>query len=271
MSRDYGRVATSFWTSRSMRAASENAQRLALYLLTGPHSNAIGAYLLPDAYLADDLNWSVEKVTETLSELFRTGFAQRFEDGRHIIICKFLDWNPIENPNVGKAVLKQIDLLPDDPAIEFIFNGLQQYAKHFPSGFETLRERFQKGFEQVPKTGSKQEPSRAEPVPDRTSSVEAKASTAAEAAPVESKVAAKTRSPADEAKAKLYADGKRILGANAGGMITNLLEITEGDVPKAAWMLSDAGKHDDPRSWLVTTMRARAKPGVAVYGMPGMN
>ena len=41
---------------------------LANYLVTGPHSNAIGAYLLPDAYIADDLGWTAETVTQTLSK-----------------------------------------------------------------------------------------------------------------------------------------------------------------------------------------------------------
>lgn len=141
MSRDYGRVYTAFWNSADIRSLSNMGKLLANYLITGPHSNAIGAYLLPNAYIADDLGWAPETVSETLSELFGIGFARRFEDGRHIVICKFLTWNPIENPNVGKAALKQLDQLPDDPAIQCVIDGLKLYEKHFPNGFETVSQR----------------------------------------------------------------------------------------------------------------------------------
>jgi len=63
-------------------------------------------------------------------------------DGRHIIVCDFLDWNPIENPNVGKAAMKQLAQLPNDPALVHVFNGLKQYAKQLGNGFETVCERF---------------------------------------------------------------------------------------------------------------------------------
>jgi hypothetical protein len=140
MSRDYGRVYTAFWNSQDIRSRSDKGKLLANYLVTGPHSNAIGAYLLPDAYIADDLGWSMETVRETLSELFEIGFARRFEDGRHIVICKFLQWNPIENPNVGKAAIKQLDQLPDDEAIQCVIDGLMLYEKHFPNGFGRVSE-----------------------------------------------------------------------------------------------------------------------------------
>lgn len=165
MSRDYGRVSTAFWKSEAIRSLGDRGKLLANYLITNPHSNMIGAYLLPDAYIADDLDWTVETVRTTLSELFAKGFAQRFGDGRHIVVCKFLDWNPIENSNVGKAVLKHFDQLPNDDALIHVINGLKQYAKHFPDGLETLSERLPKPFrnqeqeqEQEPEPEQDQEP-----------------------------------------------------------------------------------------------------------------
>lgn len=146
MSRDYGRVSTGFWNHPKIRRCSDQAKLLATYLVTGPHSNACGAYLLPDAYVADDLGWSMQAVSKALAELFAIGFAQRFEDGRHIVICEFLEWNPIANEKVGIGIMKQLALLPDDPAFEHIINGLKPYAKHFPNGLDTLSERLGKPF-----------------------------------------------------------------------------------------------------------------------------
>ena len=52
--RDYGKVFSTFWTSDSTRGMSDDAKVLALYLLTGPHSNIIGCFRLPDGYVSED-------------------------------------------------------------------------------------------------------------------------------------------------------------------------------------------------------------------------
>ena len=155
MARDYGRISTGFWNHPKIRGCSDQAKLLATYLVSGPHSNACGAYLLPDAYVADDMEWSSGTVSKAFAELFKIGFARRFSDGRHIVICDFLDWNPVENPNVGLAILKQVALLPEDQALSHIANGLEKYAKHFPNGFGTVLERFRN-----------MEPNRTEPLPE---------------------------------------------------------------------------------------------------------
>lgn len=157
MARDYGRVSTGFWNHPKIRKVSDRAKLLANYLMTGPHSNSVGAYLLPDAYVADDLGWSGEAVSKAFAELFEIGFAARFEDGRHVVVCDFLEWNPIENPNVAKGAMKQLDLLPDDTALFSTFNGLERYREHFKDGWETLSKRFRN-----------MEPNRTEPEPNRT-------------------------------------------------------------------------------------------------------
>jgi hypothetical protein len=155
MARDYGRISTGFWNHPKIRGCSDQAKLLATYLVSGPHSNACGAYLLPDAYVADDMGWSMATVSKAFAELFKISFARRFADGRHIVICDFLDWNPVENPNVGVAVLKQAAQLPEDDALVFIAKGLEQYAKHFPNGFGTVLEPFRNI-----------EPNRTEPLPE---------------------------------------------------------------------------------------------------------
>jgi hypothetical protein len=155
MARDYGRISTGFWNHPKIRSCGDQAKLLANYLMTGPHSNSIGAYLLPDAYVADDLGWTAQTVSKAFAELFGIGFAQRFADGRHVVVCDILEWNPIENPNVAVAAKKQLDLLPDDPALMHVFNGLKPYARHFRDGFETVAERFRNI-----------EPNRTEPEPE---------------------------------------------------------------------------------------------------------
>lgn len=142
MARDFGRIHTAFWNSASVRDLTDRGKLLASYLLTSPHSNSIGAYLLPDAYVSDDLGWSIATVKAELAALIASGFCKRLADGRHIVICKYLEWNPIENPNVGKAALRQLDHLPTDEAVLPVLEGLEACSKQFPNGFGTVFERF---------------------------------------------------------------------------------------------------------------------------------
>lgn len=142
MARDYGRISTQFWKHPDVRELSSEAKLLAGYLLTCPHSNAIGAYLLPDAYIADDLKWSQSTVSKAFAELFKMGFCERFKDGRHICIIEYLAWNPIENPNVATGAKRALDQLPDDPALIHVFNGMKRYSQHFKDGWQTVAERF---------------------------------------------------------------------------------------------------------------------------------
>jgi hypothetical protein len=112
--RDYGKVHTTFWTSSTTRSMSEDARILALYLITSPHSTIAGVFRLPDGYVCEDLQWSVERVAKGFAELLRKGFANRCETTKWAWVCKHLEWNPPENPNQRKSAAKIAQAIPDD-------------------------------------------------------------------------------------------------------------------------------------------------------------
>ncbi|MGC8537154.1 MAG: hypothetical protein ACP5QR_16825 [Rhizomicrobium sp.] len=112
--RDYGRVYTTFWSSADIRALSDDAKLLALYLLTSPHTTIIGAFRLPDGYVTEDLGWSAQRVRKGFDELFRKGYANRCETVKWAWIRKFLEWNAPENPNQWKAARKLAAQIPAD-------------------------------------------------------------------------------------------------------------------------------------------------------------
>jgi hypothetical protein len=145
--RDYGKVHTSFWTSSTTRAMSEDGRALALYLLTSPHSNQIGCFRLPDGYAADDMQWSAERVSEGFAELFRNGFATRDKGSSWVFIRLFLKWNLVENPNQGASAAKLFKMVPDHiPEKRALASALKAFSPKFPvdalNGFETLPEPF---------------------------------------------------------------------------------------------------------------------------------
>lgn len=57
----YGKIARRTWNSRTFRSLSEDARTLWLYLLTSPHANTLGLYVLRPAYAVDDLQWMGER------------------------------------------------------------------------------------------------------------------------------------------------------------------------------------------------------------------
>ena len=116
--RDYGKVHTSFWISDGMRRVSDDARLLALYLLTGQHTNMIGCFRLPDGYVSEDLAWTPERVSKGFDELSANGFATRDSSSKWVLIRNFLTWNSVENPNQGIAALRLFDQVPDASTVK---------------------------------------------------------------------------------------------------------------------------------------------------------
>ncbi len=75
--RDYGKVTSKFWigtTGRELRGNME-AQIVAAYLITSPHSNMIGLYYLPAMFLAHETGLSIEGAWKGLRRAIEAGFC----------------------------------------------------------------------------------------------------------------------------------------------------------------------------------------------------
>lgn len=100
--REYGQIQSAFWQSEDILHCSDGAKLLAAYLLSGPHTNGVGCFVLPDGYILEDHpTWSKTQIAERFEELSRNGFAYRFE--RVCYMPKFLSWNNIANGNIARA------------------------------------------------------------------------------------------------------------------------------------------------------------------------
>lgn len=155
--RDYGKVYTAFWSNEDMRAMSEDARMLALYLMTCPHGNMLGCFRLPNAYAAEDLKWEIERVSKGFEELFQNGFVYRCQRTFWVFIRKYLQWNQFENPNVGKAAGKLFDSLPAPHQIKaLLISALREFSPAFPRAklaeFDALSIPFENPFETISKT-----------------------------------------------------------------------------------------------------------------------
>lgn len=152
--RDYGKVPTSFWHDSVVRSMSDDGRLLALYLLTCDHNTLAGVCRLPIAYAASDLKWTPERVTAALNELTDVEYAVYCHSTQWVWVCRYIDDNPLENPNVAKAAQKIAYSVP----VDCIFVGdfsrdLQKrvsdlrVSKPLRRGSEGVGEPFGKPFE----------------------------------------------------------------------------------------------------------------------------
>jgi hypothetical protein len=130
--REYGQVQCAFWQS-DLGNLSDDAKLLALYLMTGPHSNGSGCYPCPIEYVMGDLRWPSERVSEGFEELSRYGFSYRF--GSVVFIRKYLAWNPVANANVALARMKEFRALPTGDGKALLAMAILKYCKHFSAEF----------------------------------------------------------------------------------------------------------------------------------------
>ena len=111
--RDYGKVYATFWSSETTSTLSTDGKLLALYLMTCGHATIAGVFRLPDGYVAEDLQWTSERVAQGLIELLEKGFADRCATTKWVWVRKHLEWNKPENPNQRKSAAKIALSVPD--------------------------------------------------------------------------------------------------------------------------------------------------------------
>jgi hypothetical protein len=132
----YGKIYGSYWTSSDIAPLDLDVKTIGAYLLSSPHANMIGCYRLPVAYAVDDLRTSSETVSKGLRELSRVGFVTHDSTLSWVLIRRFLIWNPIENPNQGKAAAKLVEEVPKHSSVyAALIEVLRANPAHFPEGF----------------------------------------------------------------------------------------------------------------------------------------
>ena len=166
--REYGQVQLAFWTHREIQGISDQAKILAMYLLTGPHSNSLGCFRCPNGYIAEDLRWDHEIISKSFAELDRIGFVKRDEDSGWLLLPNYLRWNPIQNDNVGKKIAKLFEAVPFEVTVyKDLIEALKQHGSRLPEDtinrIETISKRFQNRIETILKPYRNNEP---EPEPE---------------------------------------------------------------------------------------------------------
>lgn len=153
----YQKIHTQFWQDEKTRELSDDGKFLFLYVLSSPHSNAIGLYVLPKGYILEDLKWSEKRFAKPFRELLGKGLIYYDFESNLIMIKNHLKYNPLENENQTKAAIKLIASLPKSQIISHI---QEQLTKPFHKPLlELLPKPLSKGYAK-PETETETETSR---------------------------------------------------------------------------------------------------------------
>jgi len=143
MAREYGRLSTGFWRNPKVRGVLSDDEKLLLtYIFSCEHSTAAGCYRLPLAYISDDLQWGIDRVSHALSELHRHGFVCRDDTHDIIYVPGWWDENEIASSKNAIHVYNLFKLLPDC----WIRTAAIENLKAYPNHKATVSEELAKGL-----------------------------------------------------------------------------------------------------------------------------
>jgi len=108
----YTKIKSRFLSDQKVRGWDNDTKFLALYLLTSPHNNILGCYILPKLYICADLGWTPEALAKPFAKLIEDGFIKYDEDACLILLTNYLKHNPIDNGNRAEGAIKILEELP---------------------------------------------------------------------------------------------------------------------------------------------------------------
>lgn len=119
--RDYGKVSPQFWigeTGKQLRGDA-NAQLLALYLMTCPHSTMTGVFHCPVLYMAHETGMSVEGASKALARLSEVGFCEYEATSETVFVVRMAAYQIGEslkpNDNRVAGLRKDVERMPEGP------------------------------------------------------------------------------------------------------------------------------------------------------------
>lgn len=115
----YAKVRQKIWNSRKFHTLDRTGQLLWLYLLTCPHGNLLGCFVLKSGYALADLgpSWTEKEFESELKKLTKKDLLTYDENHHFIVIHNYLEHNPLRGDKQLKAAKTKLEDLPDSKII----------------------------------------------------------------------------------------------------------------------------------------------------------
>lgn len=135
-SKVWSKVYRRVWRDAKFRRLSQDAQLLWFRLMTAPELTPIpGVLPIGRAALAEDLEWSTERLEERFRELSRGGFAMVDWGARLVWLPKAIKYDPPANYNIVRSWEAPWDLVPECPLKDEIWRALMEHMEGRGDGF----------------------------------------------------------------------------------------------------------------------------------------
>lgn len=128
----YQKIHSQIWHDEKILRLSQDAKLLFLYILTSPHSNSIGIYVLPKMYICADLKWDLKQLGKPFRELLAEQLIEYDETVSVVVIFNHIKHNSLENPNQIKAAEKMLLALPKSHIYQYVKLLPKQLAELLP-------------------------------------------------------------------------------------------------------------------------------------------
>lgn len=145
----YGAVDRRIWNDERFRRWDEDVRTVWLYLLTCPHGNRLGCFVLPAYYVADDVQMDLDSARDALATLEEEGRIVWDRELRVVCIRNHLnpEYNPLANGSVVKAATKDLAELPDsEKCLRALLEAAERWSRpHYEELIQRLRHRVGQG------------------------------------------------------------------------------------------------------------------------------
>jgi len=144
----YTKIHDRIWSMFRRRGLNSTERLVYIYLFSCSHRNVIGFYRLPLSYISEDLELSLKTVKKIIDSLKMKNLVSYSENDSMILIKKFLDSNPIPNPNVEikAAKLAESSELPDCDLWEEMLEEVEPLMVKLSTLYSSVLKRFCKRY-----------------------------------------------------------------------------------------------------------------------------
>ena len=118
----YQKIESRIWHDEKFMKLTPHQQLLFFYILTCPHGNLTGVFVLKPGYATEDIKCLPKDFKKDLDKLVEIRLISYDHETSVILIHNFLKHNPITNPNQRKAVITQLYSLPKSPLIKLFID-----------------------------------------------------------------------------------------------------------------------------------------------------
>jgi hypothetical protein len=104
-------VGSSLWSTPFYTSLSPEGKLLYMYLLTNPHANVSGLYVLPGRQIAFETGLSEETIREQMRFLEEAGKV--LYDGTVVWVKDVFNWNATRSPKLAVKIEREVSAVPD--------------------------------------------------------------------------------------------------------------------------------------------------------------